>query len=245
MAKLNQIIAIEKGIKSRAQTEFTDLYKVSQKADLFNGFQKTYQSNADDGDQLPAERKHVQRTVTEILTEAQSTMSEIMDITARKDFTNCVAKADVVVDGVTVVKDAPVTYLLFLEKHLTDVRTLVGSLPVLEATEDWTFDEGAGISKSAEVKTHRTKKTQKPIVAYQATDKHPAQVIMVTEDVIEGYWTQIKQSGAIKKTDKNAIADRVELLLQAVKQSREAANSVDEVLPDAAVGKAIFSYLFG
>ena len=45
MAKLNQIIAIEKGIKSRVYGDLTELNKAIQKPDLFNGFQKTYQKN--------------------------------------------------------------------------------------------------------------------------------------------------------------------------------------------------------
>ncbi len=38
MAKLNQIIAIEKGIKSKAYAHVTELHKACQKPDLFNGF---------------------------------------------------------------------------------------------------------------------------------------------------------------------------------------------------------------
>ena len=40
--KLNQIIAIEKGVKSRAYGELTTLHKESQKAESFNGFVKNY-----------------------------------------------------------------------------------------------------------------------------------------------------------------------------------------------------------
>ena len=35
------------------------------------------------------------------------------------------AKADLVVDGVTLAKDLPVTYLLFLEKQLTELKAFV------------------------------------------------------------------------------------------------------------------------
>ncbi len=41
MSKLNQIIAIEKGIKSRVYAGLTDLNKIVQKGELFNGFQKS------------------------------------------------------------------------------------------------------------------------------------------------------------------------------------------------------------
>ena len=67
MAKLNQIIAIEKGIKSRIYGDVTDLHKASQKPDLFNGFAKHYQRKDEDGEDLPPEQKHVQFAASEVL----------------------------------------------------------------------------------------------------------------------------------------------------------------------------------
>ena len=40
MAKLNQILAIEKGIKTRVYGEFTELHNATQKPALMNGFHK-------------------------------------------------------------------------------------------------------------------------------------------------------------------------------------------------------------
>ena len=67
---------------------------------------------------------------------------------------------------------------------------------------------------------------------------------MITEDVIAGFWQQVKQSGAMPKPDREKIGERIEKLLQAVKQAREQANGTDEV--DApAVGSAVFGFLLG
>jgi hypothetical protein len=60
IAKLNQIIAIEKGIKSRVSSELTKLYKTVQKPDLFNGFSKIYQKKDEESEDLPPEQKRVQ-----------------------------------------------------------------------------------------------------------------------------------------------------------------------------------------
>ncbi len=61
MARLNQIIAIEKGIKSRAYAELTELHKAAQKPDLFHGFVKTYQKRDEarchSGSQMPQHLK--------------------------------------------------------------------------------------------------------------------------------------------------------------------------------------------
>lgn len=244
MAKLNQIIAIEKGIKSRVYAAITAMHKASQKPELFNGFIKEYQPKDEDADEiLPPERKRVQYDAKDVLKTTKQLMSELMLITARKDWTNCVAKGTIIVDGKPLLENVPVTYLLFLEKQLTDIRTFVGELPILDDAESWIKDENTGLYKTESTKTHRTKKIQKPIVMYHATPEHPAQTQMITEDIIAGFWSQIKHSGALPKIEKEKIAERVEKLLQAIKQARESANSHDEVTPPV-IGDIVFGYLF-
>lgn len=241
--RLNQIIAVEKGVKARSYAVVSELHKANQKADLFNGFGKTYEKRDDDGEDLPPERKQVQFEVDSQLRAMTDALSELFQVEARKDWTNQVAVADVVVDGKTVVAGAPVSFLLFLEKQLTDMRTFVGELPVLDPAEDWTLDVNSGLYKTDATKTHRTKKVQRPIVLYDATTEHPAQTQLITEDVLAGFWSQVKYSGAMPRPRKQAVAARVEALLQAVKKAREAANMWEETSsPD--VGAAVFDYVF-
>lgn len=244
MAKLNQVIAIEKGVKSRAYADISALDKAAQKEELFNGFTKTYEKKADDGEDFPQERKRVQYVVPDVLKNTERLMTEMFTVEARKDWSNMVAKGNVVVDGVTLLPDAPVSFLLFLEKQLTDLRTLVGRLPVLDAAEDWTKDANSGLFKSNEIRTHRTKKVQKPIVLYDATNEHPAQTQLITEDDVVGYWVQVKQSGAMPKPDKDVVLQNIEKVLVAVKTAREEANNTEEVAPPEFAGK-LFGLLLG
>ena len=243
MTKLNQIIAVEKGIKSRVVGEIDALDKALQKPDLFNGFAKEYRKKDEDGEDLPAEKKRVQYVVGEVFRSVQRLTSELFDVTARKDWTNQRATGDVMVDGKAVLANVPVSYLLFLEKQLTDLRTLVGRVPVLDEAEAWTKDENSGLFKTTPTQTHRTKKIAKAIVLYPATPEHPAQTQLISEDVIAGFWHQTKQSGACPKPERQVILDRVEKILRAVKEAREAANGIDEVTPPD-VGAAVFGYLF-
>lgn len=244
MAKLNQIIAIEKGIKSRVYGELTALNKVVQKPELFNRFSKTYQKKDEESETLPSESKRVQYTVPETLNAVQRALTELFDVTARKDYTNCIAKATVKIDDQEIIKDAPVSFLLFVEKQLTDIRTFIGNLPLLDSTDNWNKDPNSGLYKTDVVQTHRTKKVSRPIVLYNATPEHPAQTQLITEDIIAGYWNQIKQSGAIPLPDAQTLLERVEKLLQAVKQAREEANGHDEIgTPD--IGASIFDYILG
>lgn len=243
MSKLNQIIAIEKGIKSRVYSDVGVLHKALQKPDLFSGISKEYQAKDDEGEALPSEKKRVQLSAADVMRNVARLTTELFDVTARKDFTNMTARADLKV-GTETITGIPVSYLLFLEKQLTDLRTLVGVIPVLDEGENWTFDDKAGIYKADPIQTHRTKKVQKPLVLYPATAEHPAQTQIVAEDVIAGYWTTIKQSGAMPKTDKEKIADRVEKLLRAVKEARESANVIEEEKTPK-VGDLVFGYLLG
>lgn len=132
MQKLNQVIAVEKGIKSKVTSEVSEAYKTAQKPNLFEGFTKEYQRLQEDGEQFPPESKRVQQRYTELLQSFTTQQATLMDVTASKDYANCTARASVEVDGTVLIKDAPVTYLLFLEKQLNDFHTFVSALPVLD-----------------------------------------------------------------------------------------------------------------
>jgi hypothetical protein len=153
------------------------------------------------------------------------------------------AKADVTVDGQTLLRDVPVMYLLFLEKQLTDLHTFVKKLPVLDNAETWTFDESADTWRTEPVRTIRTKKVPRNHVKAEATDKHPAQVEVYYEDIAVGYWTTVKFSGALPARRVNELLERVEKLQRAVKFAREEANGAE--VTDRHVGDVVFRYLFG
>jgi hypothetical protein len=242
--KLHELIAVEKGVKARAYGALTEYHKLIQKAELFAGMSRAYQKRDEDGEDLPGETKRVQNTVKELLAAVKLSQTELYDLTAQKDLANCTAKAPVVVDGVELLPELPVTTLLFLEKQLTDLRTFILALPVLDEAEAWGFDANSGLYKSDPVQTHRTKKTQRPIVLYDATDKHPAQTQLITDDVIVGFWTMVKQSGSLPKSEKKKLATRVEKMLDAIKAARERANSAP-VTAKPEIGARVFGYLFG
>lgn len=156
---------------------------------------------------------------------------------------NCEARADVVVGDVVLVKQAPVTFLLFMEKRLKDVHALVSKLPTLDPSEDWSWSENAHCYASPSTETHRTKKEPKAFTAAPATDKHPAQVQIFTEDIVVGYWKTTKFSGAMPSDDVKKLLTRVEALQRAVKIAREEANTRD--VEQVKVGEKIVNYLLG
>ena len=97
--RLNQVLAIESDLKKRVFSEITELDKACRKAELLNGFVSTYEPLAEDGDLLPTEQKRVQFNSREVLDSLHRGMAELFDIVATKDWANCEAKSDIVVDG--------------------------------------------------------------------------------------------------------------------------------------------------
>lgn len=243
MTKLNQIIAVEKGVKSKSFQELTEAHHAVQKAALLSGISRTYQPKDEEGEQLPPESTRVQIKAEEVLRQTAATLTRLFDVTATKDWANCVAKADVTVDGRTLLKDVPVSYLLFLEKQLTDLHTFVKKLLILDAAESWVHDASTDSWKTEPVRTIKTKKVPRNHVKAEATEKHPAQVEVYYEDVPVGYWTTVKFSGSLPARRVNELLERVEALQNAVKFAREEANGT--AVTDQHVGDAVFGYLFG
>lgn len=242
MAKLNQIIAVANGTKSRTQAALTSLYHQLQKPALLEGISRTYRPRDEDGEQLPPEAKRVQVRVQDCIGEASKLWSDLFDVVATQDFANTAAAADVIVDGETVLQKVPVTTLLFLEKQLSDVRAFVDKIPTLDPAYDWTYNTAADCYATPAVDTARTKKVPRNHVKAAATDKHPAQVDVYTEDIIAGYWTKTDFSGAIPQAERAAILARIEKLANAVKCAREEANGATVV--DKKAGKPVLDYLF-
>jgi len=242
MARLNQIIAVEKSVKSRSFQELTEAHHLLQKTTMLAGISRTYRPKDEEGEQLPPEATKVQVKSEEIIRKTVEILTGLFDVTATKDWANCEAKADVVVDGQTLLAQVPITYLLFLEKQLTDLHTFVKKLPILDAAETWVFDSSADCWATEPVQTLRTKKIPRNHVKAEATEHHPAQVEVYYEDVTIGFWRTVKFSGALPAKRVNELITRVEKLQAAVKFAREEANNLE--VKDQKVGEKLLNFLF-
>lgn len=241
MTQLHQLIAIEKTAKAEANSAIDRTYKLVQKPDLFAGIARTYEPIAEDGQTLPSESTKVQYRADDILAnDLRTAWTRLLDLVATKDDANTEARGDVVVDGQNILTDVPVTFLIWLEKQLVDMRTLVSKLPTLDNAFDWRVDlDGNWVT--GPTKTVKTAKVPKNHVLYEATAQHPAQVQMYTEDVAVGTWTTFKFSGAMPASRQRELLERIGRLLEAVKFAREEANGLD--VTDRRVGRAIFDFL--
>jgi hypothetical protein len=172
--RLNQVVAVVSGKKAQAAEALTGVYHLFQKATLFEGLDRRFTPRNDSGENKPAERKKPQHTVKELYAKVEPALAELFDGVATQDWGNTQARADVVVDGKVLLSAAPVTFLLFLDKQLQDIRSFVEKLPLRDAAEDWAFQPESGYFATPLSGRLVTAKVQEPLVLYPATEQHPA-----------------------------------------------------------------------
>lgn len=238
---LHQLLALREGKKTALNRVITNVYHKFQKTDTFNGRIRTYRPIEDGGVQLPSESQKVLDRASDLVTLAEDAWAQLIDITASVDATNATAKADVIVDGVTILTGVPATTLLWLEKQLVDMVTLWSKQSPLDPARDWSWDDTTLTWRSEPVETIRNDKKMENHVKAAATDKHPAQVEVFTVDRPAGVWTTVSLSGLHPVQTLTDVLRRLSKLLDAVKVAREEANRVDAVHMN--LGAQIFAYL--
>lgn len=239
--KLNQVLAVEKGTKGRVESQFTAVFQQMKKKGLFQGMTRIYSPKKDGDEQLPEERQFVQARVEDQFGKIRDVLGELFNLTATKDTTNTLAKANIIVDGEVLLKDVPVTHLLWLENKLRDLITFVRELPALDPAYPWEWDASQALWRTPAVETTRSRKEFRPILMAPATDKHPAQIKETHEDVIVGTFKSTHLSGAIPVARIEELLRRVEKLSNAVKVAREQANLVEAVPMKSSV---LLDYIF-
>jgi len=239
--KLNQAIALVKDSKSRGESALTKVYHGIQNKALLAGVVKTYKPRDEEGEKLPSEGTRLQVRVPSVLASAVGPLSRMFDLTATVDAGNQIASADIVVDGVVVLKAVPVTTILFLEKKFVDLATVVAKLPTLDEAEEWEEGDDGLSFKTVPSSKVRTKKVPRVLEKSPATDKHPAQVEVWHEDIVVGDWTTITFSGAISQKRQRELAKQVAKFQEALKIAREQANS--ELVTEREIGAEIFKFL--
>lgn len=231
-----------KGAKSGAARQLEEARRELARTPQLSGISRAYRPRDDDGDKLPPESTRVQVRAEDILAAVAAAMTRMLDVTLTKDVGNTRARADVkLADGTILLADVPVTWLLTLEKQLSEIGSFLARLPLLDPAENWDLDEVSGVYRTPAAVTMRSKKIPRNHVVAEATREHPAQVQVYTEDVPVGEWSTVKFSGALPAQRVRALTGRCAELLRAVRYAREEANATEVV--DQRAGDLIFGYL--
>jgi hypothetical protein len=245
ISHLHQILAVEPvrgneydAVQKETATNFAkaqDFYDGSTKSLKMKDDTRTYEEEAAKSEKLP------RTTVKERVKYNLDAFAKYMNVSATKELTNTLAKADVVVNGKTILTDVPATALLQIEKRLQAVRTLFLGIPTLDNSKKWVLNEKTGWWEAPEEVTTKTEKNMRPIILVPPTDKHPAQVEKVTEDIVVGKYTTLPMSGRFTSEQKHKLLKKVEALLEAVIIARHSANNQE--VQQSQIGDDVVKYL--
>jgi len=245
MGKLHELLSVEGDLEGTFKAILKETqHSFAKKPGLFFGYNKRLEMFAEDAPQAPEESQEMTSTVKEKVNYASGHIIKYLDAVLQKEATNQLAKADLVVDGVTLGSDLPATFLLGLETRLKKVREALAAMPTLPSGRRWTVDTTRGedvyLSETPDEK-FKTAKTFRHKVLYEATEHHPAQIERWEETENVGKYITTTWSGMLSSAQKSAILGRMDKLIQATKKARQRANTQDVL--QRTIGKELFDYL--
>ncbi len=242
---LHELLAVE-GDLDGAHKKILDETKstFTKKQDKFMGQHRKLHMFIEDGIEHPEIYKKMDDTVQSKLDHMQKTEKRYFDAMLQKEATNQLAVADLKVEGVVIGTDLPATFLLGMETRLKRLREVYSAIPTLQPGIDWVKDETEGANVYKNGKPDEQLKTEtiiEPVVLYEATKDHPAQVKEASKVVTVGKYRTSTWSGMLSVAEKSALLGRIDKLIRAFKKARQRANTTEVV--NRSIGKEIFAYI--
>lgn len=246
--KLHELLAVREDRANKAK-KITDETRhiLGHQRNLFTGSIKRVKAH-DEG----RSREFDEETITSVTTSVQDRLEytfasiiSAIDVSAAIALANTQAKADIIVNGIVLKAGVPATTLLELEKDLVQWRETLNLCPTLPAGILWDVAEDQSV-QHVYVTRHpivkkRSEKVSTPVVLYQATDKHPAQVKEVVNDVPVADIVEITYNAMLKSEVKAGMLERVDELLVAVKEARARANETE--VKTTNIGQVLAKYV--
>jgi len=228
MSKLHELLAVEGSLESQAEKVRADLQSTfEKKRHLFEEKRTVFTPNTEGAESVVEEQSDIQTTVRRELRGLAKYLAKSIDASYAVAETNCTARADVTMeDGKILIANAPATALLELEKRVAALKSLLDAIPTLDPAKGYTLDANRpdGVYQAREVRKTRTKKVSKPVVLYEATKEHPAQVQLASEDIPVGTILEQQWSSMLSPLEKSDLIARCEQVGRAIRQARCRAN---------------------
>lgn len=247
MPKLHELLAVEanlEGQMNKTRTELTATFE--KKRHLFEEKRTTFRPLAEGEPEVTEAQSDIQSTVPQELDWVSNFFVKALDASYQVAEANTQARADVVLEDeaeTVLLRQVPATTLLELEKRMAEWQHLISSIPTLDPAKGFMLDPARrNVFQARPVTKTRTKKVSKPVVLYEATDKHPAQVQLATEDVAIGVLSEQEWSGLITPAQKAEFLGRVEMLIRAIRRARSRANET-EVDKSKKIGSTLLRFL--
>lgn len=230
MGMLHELLAAEKSVNAAWKTLYNETLTKFQKPDsFFRGHTKSLKMLEDSpANQLleksAKEEKALPTNVYDTLDYALGFFAKAEDLQLQKNLTNAAARANLELNGVVIAENLPVDELLGLESRLNELRTVIMAIPTIDATKNWEWNSNIGCRTTAPEETTKTEKKTEFLVAYEATDKHPAQLKEVSKDSVIGLFTIVRRSGEATAVQKSEAIKLIDSLIGEAKKARMRAN---------------------
>lgn len=251
MGLQHQLLGIESTLLESSVAiakETMDIFKKNHH--LMRGENKTLEmfSDGDSEEALQEQNKSFTKIATTVEQRLDYTFEywvKWLDCVLQKEITNqTVAKADLIVNGETILKDVPATFLLGLESKLKQIQKLILAAPTLDPSIDWVADEAAGKgvykNPNKEVKLKTQKMPMHKSIA-QATSQHKEQIHIYDDLVPVGKFISEKTCGHITPAQKNRYLKKIEVLMIAVSNKRHEANNCEA--SNQVIGKKLIDFI--
>lgn len=250
MSALHQILAVETDLKKQFEKISQETKKMFQSSShYFQGKTRQYEAFSESDKDIPSnESKNMITTVLDRISYTNKVFENVINVIAQKEYTNTVAKADIVVENevgesTILAKDVPATVLLSLESKLTELRGLYSDAPTLDGVKSWREKNGVdNVFTTEPTITVRSVEEKVPVTLSPATDKHPAQVQLIGKAVPKGKFTTVEESGELTPKRKHEILNKIDNLLMSVKKARAKANET-LVNNSVKIGKNVLNYI--
>jgi len=174
-------------------------------------------------------KKEIVETVTSKLQYTLGQIRGMWDVMFQIAESNCRAKADVIVDGNVIVKDAPATFLLEMEKKVVDLRGIIHAIPTYDPTKGFKKqpDLPEGHYVGAPRTSVSTRKDEQPIITIKPTEHQAGQWTMKTKDISVAKITVTDFTSMYSPAEKSEMLERVDKLHRAIRKARQRANNVE------------------
>lgn len=236
--KLHELLAAEKTAVSQVnQLLLETRKKFASPQSFFFGMVKTLKMLTDSPENSALEAAARQEkarpsTVYDTVDYVLRYWARSEDLQYQKNRTNQNARGSIEFRGKVLLADLPVDELMGLEARLTALKQVFEHMPTLDASRKWKPDPQQGehvfVLETPE-ESAKTAKIVEPVVLYQATKEHPAQVKEVSRDVVVGKFSETQWSGAATAVQKAEVLSTLDELVAEVKKARMRANSTEAV----------------
>jgi len=249
LTKQHELLAVKSNVVLDSSTSIAGLVETFQKSlHHFTEERITFHPAEEGAPAVTEKVLNLQTDVHRELERIRHNVARAIDVNYQIALGNVGASADVVLDGGKVLFERlPATALLDLKNSVQEIRALVLAIPTLDPVKgfDLAPERGAHVYKARDVERNRTVKTQKHMIVVPATTEHPAQVGVISEDIVTGHVQVQEWSGLITPAEKGAMLDRVESVSRAVKAARARANEFEIDVKGKQIGNALLGYIFG